>query len=351
MNKEWSEKNKKMQSLIKKEQGFKEGIDVLIELRNDLFSQITSIVKTYPPEAFSQMPFAGAKGYHSKTLIYSMWHIFRIEDIVAHTMILKDSQILFKDGWLEKTKSPIITTGNELKDKEIADFSKQLDVKAVCGYCRAVMESSNAMLTKLEYKNLKRRFSDEDKEQIIKSGSVSSDEEAFWLIDYWCNKDIAGLIQMPFSRHWIMHIEAICRIKNRLCQKAKKGIDPIAYCGLSCDHCFLKEECGGCRTAYNTCSYATCSPNGVCPNTTCCKEKNIDGCYECEDIVSCHKGFYENKEEINAIKAMSLFIHKYGKKELMRVLDNLHKKHEFEKIQEVVGYNIEEGLKILEQNR
>ncbi len=351
MNKDWSEKNKKMQSLIKKESGFREGIDVLIELREDLFSQITSIVETYPLEAFSQMPYALAKGYHSKTLAYSMWHIFRIEDIVAHTMILNDSQVLFTDGWLEKTKSPIITTGNELKDKELIDFSKQLNVQDVYGYCQAVMDSTNAMLTKLEYKDLKREYSDDDKQRIIESRSVSTDEDAFWLIDYWCSKDTAGLIKMPFSRHWIMHIEAMCRIKNRLCEKARKGTDPIAYCGLSCDHCFLSEECGGCRTSYNTCSYATCSPNGVCPNTICCREKNIDGCYECEDIENCQKGFYENADEINAIKAMALFIRKYGKKDLKTVLNNLHRKYEFKKIQEVVGYNIEEGLKILEKNR
>lgn len=39
---------------------------------------------------------------------------------------------------------------------------------------------------------------------------------SIWLIDYWCGKDIRGLIQMPFSRHWIMHIEASLRIKNEI---------------------------------------------------------------------------------------------------------------------------------------
>ena len=73
--------NKKMQTLIGKEATFPEGIDALIELREVLFEQITSIVNNYPEEAFYQMPFAGAEGYHSKTLVYSMWHIFRIEDI------------------------------------------------------------------------------------------------------------------------------------------------------------------------------------------------------------------------------------------------------------------------------
>ena len=46
-------------------------------------------------------------------------YIFRIEDIVAHTLIGRNSQVLFTDGWLERTKSPIITTGNELKGAEI----------------------------------------------------------------------------------------------------------------------------------------------------------------------------------------------------------------------------------------
>ena len=46
--------------------------------------------------------------------------------------------------------------------------------------------------------------------------SIWHDENAVWLIDYWCNKDVRGLIQMPFSRHWIMHIEACLRILNKL---------------------------------------------------------------------------------------------------------------------------------------
>ena len=154
---------------------------------------------------------------------------------------------------------------------------------------------------------------------------------------------------MPFSRHWIMHVEAMRRIKNKLCQQAKKGVDQIAYCGLSCTHCFLTEWCGSCRTIYNTCSFATCSPDGICPNTACCKQKGLDGCYECNELYDCKKGFYSLGKETNAIRVMALFIQKYGKKELLRVLDIMHSKKKFEKIQEVLGDDIDEGLKIMEK--
>ena len=53
------------------------------------------------------------------------------------------------------------------------------------------------------------------RKQLEKLNVVSVDENAYWLIDYWCGKDVKGLIQMPFSRHWIMHIEACLKIRDK----------------------------------------------------------------------------------------------------------------------------------------
>ncbi len=349
MNKDWSEKNKKIQALISKETTFDEGIKLLIELRSELFEQISFIVKTFPPVAFYQLPFGDGEGNHCTTLAWSLWHTFRIEDIVSHELILKNKQILFDGEWLERTGSVIITTGNELAGDTLIEFSKKLNIKETYDYCKTVMDSTNEMLEHLKFEDLKKTFTGEDRERLVESKCVSSDERASWLIDYWCSKNIKGLIQMPFSRHWIMHVEAMQRIKNKLCQQAKKGVDQIAYCGLSCGHCFLTSWCGSCRTIYNTCSYATCSPDGVCPNTACCKEKGLDGCYECDELYDCKKGFYALGKDTNAIRVMALFIQKHGKKELLYVMDTLHSKKKFEKIQEVLGYDVEEGLKILEE--
>ena len=66
MDKDWSDKNKEFQKLITKEATFKDGIKVLLELRDSLFEQITQIVNSYPKDAFWQLPFAGAEGYTVK---------------------------------------------------------------------------------------------------------------------------------------------------------------------------------------------------------------------------------------------------------------------------------------------
>ena len=216
MNKEWSELNKKMQAQIKKKDTYFDGISTLFELRKSLMQTITSFRDSFSRENFNAIPFINADGYHSKTIAYSLWHIFRIEDIVAHTLINCDEQIFFSGNYKERINSPIITTGNELVKNGIADFSKQLDINELYSYISEVKESTEAILREMPYEILKQRISPERREILQKMNVVSNDENAVWLIDYWSGKDIRGLIQMPFSRHWIMHIEASLRIENKI---------------------------------------------------------------------------------------------------------------------------------------
>lgn len=152
----------------------------------------------------------------NKTIAYSIWHIFRIEDIVAHILISEDEQVFSTGNYQERINSPIITTGNELVKQQIADFSKQLNLKELYSYIFEVKESTEKIIKSLSYDELKKKISEKRKEYLKSLNVVSTDENAVWLIDYWCNKDVRGLIQMPFSRHWIMHTEACLRIKNKV---------------------------------------------------------------------------------------------------------------------------------------
>ena len=167
-------------------------------------------------DAFNAIPFINADGYHSKTIAYSIWHIFRIEDIVAHTVIKEEEQVFFAGNYQKRINSPIITTGNELVKQQIAEFSKQLNLDELYSYIFEVRENTEKTLERLSYDDLKRKIPEKRKEYLKSLHVVSDNEKAIWLIDYWCNKDIRGLIQMPFSRHWIMHTEACLRIKNKI---------------------------------------------------------------------------------------------------------------------------------------
>lgn len=216
MNNEWSELNKTMQSELKREVTFYDGVESFLKLRRMLFGELCMLREELSREDFDAIPFINVTGYHSKTIAYSLWHIFRIEDIVAHTLVSGDEQVFFSGGYQRRINSPIITTGNELKKQEIADFSKVLDMCELYSYASEVKDSTEKIVGSLPYSDLREKVSNDRKENLKSQGVVSGDSDAIWLIDFWCNKTIRGLIQMPFSRHWIMHVEAILRIKNKL---------------------------------------------------------------------------------------------------------------------------------------
>ena len=205
-----------MQTQIRKRDTYEEGIGTLFDLRNQLMETLLSLNNELDREDFDAIPFINADGYHSKTIAYSIWHIFRIEYIVMHTLINEDEQVFFTGNYQKHINSPIITTGNELVKQQIADFSGQLNLQELYSYIFEVKKSTEKIIKSLSYVDLARKISEERKECLKSLHVVSTDENAIWLIDYWCNKDIRGLIQMPFSRHWIMHTEACLRIKNKI---------------------------------------------------------------------------------------------------------------------------------------
>ena len=216
MNKEWSELNKTMQQQLKKKDSYEDGISTLGLLREYLFETLQSFKDELERENFDAMPFINADGYHSKNIAYSLWHVFRIEDIVAHSVIRGDDEVFFAKGYQKKMKSPIITTGNELVREQISDFTRELDIDALYSYIEDVKKSTEKIVKELPYDSMKLKISDERRKHLESLNVVSNAESAIWLIDYWCGKDIRGLIQMPFSRHWIMHIEACLRIRKKL---------------------------------------------------------------------------------------------------------------------------------------
>lgn len=138
--------------------------------------------------------------------------------------------------------------------------------------------------------------------------------------------------------------------KAAIVADARRGIDPVAYCGFSCNHCFLGQWCGGCRSGFNCCSFGTLFDRGKCPNAACAQSKGLEGCYVCDALESCRIGFYaDGNADANACKAQAIFVKRYGKEQFLRVHDKLHEEWNFQKTQEILREDLEKGLEILEK--
>lgn len=225
MNADWSELNKLFQEQLSHKETFGDALEILFVLRHELMEELDGMKKSLEREDFNAMPYMNASGYHNKTIAYSIYHIFRIEDIVANTLILERKDIFATGDYQKRLNSPIITTGNELVKEQIKEFSEQLDLDALYEYIHSVDRATTMMLRRMSADDLKTKMKEADKEKLRELGVVSEDPNAEWLIDYWCKKDIKGLLKMPFSRHWIMHTEAAIKIRDKVIankSKAKK---------------------------------------------------------------------------------------------------------------------------------
>jgi len=91
--------------------------------------------------------------------------------------------------------------------------------------------------------------------------------------------------------------------------KNEKG---LAYCGLACAVCGENENCAGCRND-------GCKNKERCKHFVCCKEKNIRGCWECDNFPC--GGMHEKVR----IYALALFIKEHGEERLLECLERNEK--------------------------
>lgn len=86
----------------------------------------------------------------------------------------------------------------------------------------------------------------------------------------------------------------------------------LAYCGLACLICGENEMCAGCRNA-------GCKNKERCKHFNGCKEKGLNGCWECEEFPC--SGMHDKVR----VLAFAQFIKQHGEEKLIDCLERNEK--------------------------
>lgn len=202
---------KSFQTNIKNKSAFDVAKADLFALREAILEIFTYFFHTCTADDFSAMPLKT-----DKTIAYYIFHMMRIEDIVSNILIAEQPQIFTAQDFMQELNSPITTTGNELTRDALQPFSRQLNLEQLHTYATCVMRNTRSILNNMTFEASKTKISSERKHAVLAAHVVSTDENAFWLVDYWCKKTYGGLMLMPFSRHLMMHTEGCLRIMKQL---------------------------------------------------------------------------------------------------------------------------------------
>lgn len=218
--KNWNEDFKKLRELFKKERTFDDAKKLFMFLHAMVHSSKISDINTVTFEdelwnGISERTFRESTNKKGRTVAYGMWHSARIEDITMSLLVTGKDEVMYEGKWLDKIRSSIYSTGNELDKSGILEFSKEIDQNSLMKYRNEVGARTRDIVANMTYSDSKRKVYKEGLDKALSLGAVAKDEEAIWLIDYWKKKTATGILLMPATRHNLVHINESIDAKNR----------------------------------------------------------------------------------------------------------------------------------------
>jgi hypothetical protein len=211
-------KIKEAKTLLQSRTDFPEGLRILRETRDlildplDLGKKASLYGSLF--DGLTESDYHAKVNKKGRTIAYGIWHSSRIEDMTLNALVLHQAQVFDRTMSKESVLAGVRDTGNQLDAKEIQDMSRRMDISCLILYQRHVWSATNAALSGLTAADLSRKVDRNDVEGLLEDGSVSRQPDAAWLIDFWANKTVAGLLMMPMCRHQIVHLNESMEAKH-----------------------------------------------------------------------------------------------------------------------------------------
>ena len=83
------------------------------------------------------------------SVVWSLWHITRIEDVTMNVLLADAPQLLHSGNWLTQLETSYEGVGNELSLDEIASVSQTVNLQALLAYRLAVGKRTRAIVRRL----------------------------------------------------------------------------------------------------------------------------------------------------------------------------------------------------------
>lgn len=138
-------------------------------------------------------------------MVWHLWHIYRIEDLVSNLLIAEKEQI-FNSDWQSRIGASITDTGNALESNEAKEFCAKLNVAELKRYMLEVGKNTRKIIANLTLLQVKSMVPEENVMEILRVGGVTTDFRSVWLLIYWGRLTVGGMILTPLTDHHMYHL-------------------------------------------------------------------------------------------------------------------------------------------------
>lgn len=148
------------------------------------------------------------------SIAWCIWHLARIEDTAMNMLIADSPQVFHEGAWQVKLNVALIDCGNEMDNAAMLQLSAQIDLEALRAYRLAVGKRTQEIAATLQPDDLRQKVNPLRIQRVMDEGAIT--EAAKGIADYWSKRDIAGLLLMPASRHNMVHLNEVLKLKKKL---------------------------------------------------------------------------------------------------------------------------------------
>jgi hypothetical protein len=215
----WRERFETLKGLVEIEAEFEAAIGLFRELHGELHTaEVAGAEFSFEDtvlEGLSEAEFQTVPAGEEHSAAWNLWHIARIEDITMNRLLVDGTEVLDEGGWLDKVGADVPRdSANEVDIPYVIDLSNKLSLEGVRAYRAAVGRQTQQNAGRLTFRDLGTNAPEARLESLVPSGSVAA--HAPGLISYWRSLTLAGLLQMPPSRHNLHHLLEIASLREKL---------------------------------------------------------------------------------------------------------------------------------------
>lgn len=212
-------KFKTLRQLLIKDKNYKQSLPIILDIHKEMHlspnkkvKPVTICDKTLEGIDIDKYRIIPRNDNHS--IAWRIWHIARIEDAATNILIADQPQIFSSGNWMEKLHTKYSDVGNDMQLDIVRELSESIDIKALLSYRMAVGKNTEKILRKMDPIILWEKPNNEQRNRLYKDRVLI--QKGHWLEEYWCNNLRANLLLMPVTRHCLVHLNEIARIKAKL---------------------------------------------------------------------------------------------------------------------------------------
>jgi hypothetical protein len=214
----WNDQHALLRRLLLKDHDYAAALPVFLDhhgmvhaakLHTNVWSFQDEVLEGLTPQ---QLRYCSPQLPHSA--VWKLWHITRIEDVTVNLLLADSAQVLHSGGWLDRLEIDRVSVGNEMIDAEIAELSESINVKELLAYRLAVGKRTRSLVRRLKADLLWQPPAPDRLQRLFEERAVL--DRTAWLRDYWGGHSAANLLLMPASRHCLVHLNEIDRMRSNL---------------------------------------------------------------------------------------------------------------------------------------